>query len=170
VAEFQPNRSQRRNLRRNQDLQLITRPPIFEREHYELYRDYILARHGEGDMVEDLSSETYQQFLLAPWAGQSRLLEMRHRGQLIGVAVSDLLRGGLSAVYTFFDPAQASRAPGTFAVLSQIIEARRLELGYLYLGYWISESRKMAYKANFRPIEAWTGKEWRRLPAGEAGS
>lgn len=169
VAAFEPNRSQRRNLRRNQDLELIPRPPIFNREHYEVYRAYILSRHGDGDMVEDLSPETYQRFLLAPWAGQTRLLEMRHRGQLVGVAVSDRLRAGFSAVYTFFDPEQSARAPGTFAVLSQILEARRLKLHYLYLGYWIAESRKMAYKANFRPIEAWTGKAWNPLPARERG-
>jgi arginine-tRNA-protein transferase len=172
VADFQPNRSQRRNLRRNQDLELQVRPPRFAQEHYELYRRYILGRHGDDDMAEDISPEGYRQFLLAPWAGQSRLLEMRHHGHLIGVAVSDLLRSGLSAVYTFFDPDQSARAPGTFAVLSQILEARELGLTYLYLGYWIAGSQKMAYKSNFRPVEAWDGKGWRRLPGagGEGGA
>lgn len=168
VADFQPNRSQRRNLARNQDIELRAKTPAFDQEHYELYRQYLLARHGDGDMAEEITPQSYRQFLLAPWAGQSRLLEMRHRGNLLGVAVSDLLSSGLSAVYTFFDPEQAARAPGTFAVLSQILEARALGLDYLYLGYWIAESRKMAYKANFRPMEAWTGKEWRYLRAGEA--
>ncbi|WPL16762.1 arginyl-tRNA-protein transferase [Thiorhodovibrio winogradskyi] len=167
VADFRPNRSQRRNLTKNSDIELRARAPVFDQEHYELFRRYLLARHGDGDMADDISPTSYRRFLLAPWAGQSRLLEMRHRGTLIGVAVSDLLISGLSAVYTFFDPAQSARAPGTFAVLSQILEARELGLHYLYLGYWIAESRKMAYKANFHPVEAWIDGEWHSLRAGE---
>lgn len=163
VAEFQPNRSQRRNLRRNADLQLLDRAAAFDPEHYALYRDYLLSRHGDGDMIASISPDSYRQFLLAPWSGSTRLLEMRERGALVAVAVSDLLVSGRSAVYTFFDPRQAKRAPGVFAVLTQILEARRLGLTYLYLGYWIAESSKMAYKANFRPIEAWTGKHWQRF-------
>lgn len=167
VADFVPNRSQRRTLRRNRDLELIARAPVYEQTHFELYRRYILARHGDGDMAEDISPESYQRFLLARWAGQSRLLEFRERGQLVGVAVSDLLSDGLSAVYTFFDPDQADRAPGKLAILCQILEARGLGLQYLYLGYWIGESRKMAYKNLYRPIEAWNGRQWRRFEAGQ---
>lgn len=166
VADFRPNRSQRRNLKGNQDLQRIARPPVFAREHYELYRRYLLTRHGDGDMIEDLSVDSYRNFLLAPWAGPSRLLELRDHGALVGVAVSDWLDDGLSAVYTFFEPEQSGRAPGIFAVLSQILEAQQLALPYLYLGYWIAESRKMAYKADFRPLEAWNGQSWRRFESG----
>lgn len=167
VAKFRANRSQRRNLAKNQDIELTARAPAFDREHYEIFRRYLLARHGDGDMAEEISPESYRQFLLAPWAGQSRLLEMRHHGALVGVAVSDLLISGLSAVYTFFDTEQSARAPGTYAVLRQILEARHLGLDYLYLGYWIAESQKMAYKGNFRPLEAWIDGQWRSLRAGE---
>lgn len=167
VADFQPNRSQRRNLKRNRDLKPILREPVFDQEHYELYRRYLLTRHGDGDMAEDLSEDSYRNFLLAPWAGQSQLLEVRDHGTLVGVAVSDRLGDGLSAVYTFFDPEQARRAPGTFAVLLQIEQARRLGLSYLYLGYWIAASRKMAYKTDFRPIETWDGQRWRCFNPGE---
>jgi arginine-tRNA-protein transferase len=85
----------------------------------------------------------------------------------LGVAVTDRLAHGLSAVYTFFDPELADRAPGTFAVLAQIELARSLGLPYLYLGYWIGTCRKMAYKDRFRPIEAWGEGNWRRFERGE---
>jgi arginine-tRNA-protein transferase len=88
-------------------------------------------------------------------------------GRLAGVAVTDLLPHGLSAVYTFFDPDLSARAPGTFAVLAQVETARQLGLPFLYLGYWIGEARKMAYKERFRPIETWDGRQWHRVAHGE---
>ena len=80
----------------------------------------------------------------------------------MGVAVTDVLPNALSAVYTFFDPGQSARSPGTFAILWQIAEAHRRGLAHLYLGYWIGACRKMSYKERFRPIEAWDGRQWRR--------
>ena len=168
VGEFVPNRSQRRNLQRNATgLQLRYRSAEFDAEHYALYERYLLQRHGDGDMADDVSVETYLRFLLAPWGGDTRFIEMRRDDTLLGVAITDVFSDGLSAVYTFFDPDYADRALGTYAVLSQIHEAKRMGLGYLYLGYWISESRKMRYKDKFRPIEAWDGANWRRLERGE---
>lgn len=173
VAAFKPNRSQRRNIVQNDaELRVVTRPAALVPEHYHLYERYLLERHGDGDMADDVSVETYARFLLAPWGGRTRFLEMRRdsagESRLVGVAVTDFFSDGLSAVYTFFDPHEAHRAPGTYAVLTQIREARRLRLDYVYLGYWIGESRKMAYKEGFRPIEAWDGREWRRFGKGEA--
>lgn len=168
VAEFQPNRSQRRNQARN-DRELSTRlqPAGLELEHYALYERYLLHRHGDGDMADEVSIETYARFLLAHWGGTTGFLEQRLDGRLIGVAVTDFFSDGLSAVYTYFDPDESERGPGTYAVLTQIREARRLGLEYVYLGYWIDESRKMAYKETFRPIDAWDGREWRRFGKGE---
>lgn len=179
VGSFSPNRSQRRNIARNdRELSVTLRPASLVPEHYQLYEHYLLQRHGDGDMADDVSVETYARFLLAPWGGRTRFLELRLSpagavaeagapGALIGVAVTDFFSDGLSAVYTFFDPAQSHRAPGTYAVLTQIREARRLGLKYVYLGYWISDSRKMAYKDGFRPLEAWDGREWRRFGKDE---
>jgi arginyl-tRNA--protein-N-Asp/Glu arginylyltransferase len=168
VADFRPNRSQRRNLARNdRDIQLLARPAQLQAEHYKLYERYLLTRHGDGDMAEDISIETYARFLLAPWGGETRFLEMRRDGILLGVAVTDVFSDGLSAVYTFFDPDHGGRALGTYAVLKQIAEARRLDLSYLYLGYWIGDSRKMRYKDNFRPLEAWDGQAWQGFERGE---
>lgn len=164
VCDFQPDRSQRRNWKRNSDdISLRDGPAAFVDEHFELYRRYLLQRHPDGAMADDTTEESYRRFLVEPWGGATRFIELRVGTRLIAVAVTDVLDQGLSAVYTFFDPADSERAPGTYAVLAQIETARRLGLPNLYLGYWIGECRKMAYKERFRPIEAWDGQRWRRF-------
>ncbi|NEX20667.1 arginyltransferase [Thiorhodococcus mannitoliphagus] len=168
VNAFQPDRSQRRNWKRNaSELSLVDRPSAFVDEHFALYQRYLLDRHPDGSMAEDTSEESYRRFLVEHWGGTTRFLELRLEDRLIGVAVTDVLNQGLSAVYTFFDPEERARAPGTFAVLAQIEAARRLALPYLYLGYWIGACRKMSYKERFRPIEAWDGQLWRRFERAE---
>lgn len=168
VADFTPNRAQRRNAARNDpDVQIENRPAGLHAEHYHLYERYLLHRHGDGDMADDVSMETYARFLLAPWGGTTRFIESRLGPRLMSVAVTDVFSDGLSAVYTFFDPALSHRGPGTYAVLTQLREAARLQLAYVYLGYWIGESRKMAYKDGFRPLEAWDGRRWRRFERGQ---
>ncbi|HEB58656.1 MAG TPA: arginyltransferase [Gammaproteobacteria bacterium] len=158
VERFQPDRSQRRNLRRNADLTTRARPVRFEDEHYALYRRYIRARHPGGGMDQD-SPEHYMSFITSPWS-DTRLHEFRDAGRLLGVAVTDHLVNGLSAVYTFFDPDLPRRALGTYAVLWQIQHARVLGRKWLYLGYWIEETPKMAYKRRFRPAEYFDGHDW----------
>jgi len=167
VDGFEPNRSQRRNLRLNAaEVRVTGRPATFEPEHFALYRRYLQARHPEGSMAEG-TSENYRDFLIDPWGGETRLLEFRLGTRLMAVAVTDLTPGGLSAVYTFFDPELSERAPGTFAILCQIQAAKALRLPYLYLGYWIEACGKMSYKSRFRPLEAWNGREWERFGPGE---
>jgi arginine-tRNA-protein transferase len=161
VAAFQPNRSQRRNWQRNvAAITSVDTPAVFNSAHFDLYCRYLAARHPDGDMAEDASAENYQNFLVEPWGGVTRFIEFWLADQLIGVAVTDQLEYGLSAVYTFFDPEIAERAPGVFAILTQIELARRLALPYLYLGYWIRDCQKMAYKTRFQPLEAWNGLDW----------
>jgi arginine-tRNA-protein transferase len=168
VADFRPNRSQRRNWARNApDLHLVYTPAAFDPTHFALYLRYLADRHPDGGMADDQSAESYRRFLVEPWGGETRFIEIRFGDRLAGVAVTDLLVNGLSAVYTFFDPDLSDQAPGTYAVLAQIETARCLGLPYLYLGFWIEESDKMAYKERFRPIEAWDGCSWRRFVRGE---
>ena len=167
VWDFTPNRSQRRNAALNaRDIRLIDLPARFRPEHYRLYAAYMRSRHAGGSMAESASPESYQDFLIAPWGGETKLLEMRLDGRLAAVAVTDRQPRSLSAVYTFFDPALADRSLGTTAVLRQIDLARDLGLTHLYLGYWIEECRKMSYKDSFRPMEAWIGGTWRRFERG----
>jgi leucyl-tRNA---protein transferase len=168
VNHFLPNRSQRRNYTRNLDLILSDRPATFDPEHFTLYAAYIRHRHPGGGMADQLTPETYQNYLIQPWGGETRLLETRLGERLIALAVTDRLPHALSAVYTFFDPEIAARAPGTHAILEQIGLAQSLELDYLYLGYWIRDCRKMAYKDKFQPLQALFGERWREFNRGEA--
>jgi arginine-tRNA-protein transferase len=167
VERFAPNRSQRRNLVRNRDLVLMDRPAVFDPEHFALYAGYLRHRHPDGGMADQLSPESYHDFLIQPWGGETRLLELRLEGRLVALAVTDRLPGALSAVYTCFEPALSSRALGACALLNQIALARRLGLGSLYLGYWIQDCRKMAYKDDYRPIQALIGTQWREFRRGE---
>lgn len=161
VDDFSPRRAQRRVLQANTDIEMRAHPARFNPKHYALYQRYTAARHEDGDMA-NASPEEYLGFLHADWC-ETRFFEFHLAGQLVAVAVTDMPADGLSAVYTFFEPALASRSLGTLAILRQISHARSLGQPYLYLGYWIRDSRKMAYKTDFRPIELWREGRWERL-------
>ncbi len=161
VAGFRPSRSQKRNFRRNQPLAAAILPLEFSDEHYELYRCYQRMRHTGGGMDLD-DSEQYAQFLLSSQVSTS-LVEFRDAEKLVMVAVVDRVDDGLSAVYTFFDPDLEKRGLGTYAVLWQVELARRLDLPYVYLGYWIKESRKMAYKTNYKPLQGLIEGRWTEI-------
>ena len=151
VAAFRPDRSQRRTLKRNEDLELRVMPAERTPEIFALYRRYLHARHAEGGM-DNPGEADFDRFLASPWS-PTRFLELRKDGTLLAVAVTDELPQGLSAVYTFFDPDHAARGLGTCAILRQIELTRRLGLPHLYLGYWIEGHPKMHYKSRFRPLQ-----------------
>jgi len=161
VADFSPSRSQRRAAARHADLVPRERPLQFREEHYQLYQRYQEARHWGGGMEKD-SREQYGHFLLQTPV-ETRLVEFREGETLRMVCIIDLLETGLSSVYTFYEPDIPGSSYGSHAILWQIAQCRRLGLPHLYLGYWIADSRKMAYKAAFRPIEAWRDSLWARL-------
>lgn len=166
VADFQPNRTQRRTWERNRDLHITELHPEYDEEHFQLYRRYLRSRHPAGGM-DETDPESYMGFLTSPWS-DTRLHEFRLDGRLAAVAVTDRFPDALSAVYTFFDPQLGSRSLGTYAALSQIRRARELDLRWLYLGYWVRECRKMNYKDRFRPVEAHRGEAWIRFERGDA--
>ncbi|MGI9302459.1 MAG: arginyltransferase, partial [Gammaproteobacteria bacterium] len=161
VRRFKPNRSQRRNLKANRDLSIRVLPCDFREEHFDLYRRYLSARHAGGQM-DNPTPDTYRNFLQCDWL-DTMFVEFRLAGELLSVAVADQLAGGLSAVYTFFDPDHSARGLGTYAVLWQIARARRRGLDYVYLGYWIAENAKMSYKIQFKPVEGLVDGKWRLL-------
>lgn len=163
VADFVPNRTQRRCLKRNRHLSARFLPLDFKEEHYALYRSYLGSRHAGGGMDRD-GPEQYTQFLLSSNV-DSVMVEFREGNTLAMIAVIDQIDDGLSAVYTFFDPAREKDSLGVYGVLWQIELAKRLELPYLYLGYWIEASRKMAYKKQYPPLEGLVDGRWQVLDA-----
>ena len=161
VAEFQLSRSQRRAWKQHRALTSHRQPLKFRLEHYALYLRYQSKRHSGGGMDND-SRDQYSHFLLQSRVN-TQLVEFRDAGQLVMVSIVDFLPDGLSSVYTFFEPDRRTSSFGTYNVLWQIETCRELGLPYLYLGYWIEESSKMAYKSRFEPIEGLVDGEWRRL-------
>ena len=108
------------------------------------------------------SREQYRHFLL-PSNVDSKLVEFRENGILRMVSIIDELPDGISSVYTFFDPDVPGASFGTYNILWQARQCRELKLPYLYLGYWIKDSRKMAYKAAFKPLQALINGQWEPL-------
>lgn len=158
AAEFNPNRSQRRAISQHSNLIATTHDLSFIPEHYDLYQRYQQARHSGGGMDQD-SREQYVQFLLQSRV-KTQLIEFRNSDKVLKmVSLIDVLDDGYSSVYTFYDPDKAA-SYGTYNVLWQIEQVRKSGLAYLYLGYWIRESRKMSYKSNFRPFETFINNEW----------
>lgn len=161
VEDFRPDRSQRRNWRRNQDLVVQIHPARFDEETFALYQRYIQSRHPEGSMATP-DREQASRFFTSSWS-DTRFVTFSLRQKTVAVAVVDVLERGLSAVYTFFEPEEHKRGLGVFAVLWLIEETRKRSLPYLYLGYLIHESPKMAYKAKYHPLESFRDGEWQRL-------
>jgi arginine-tRNA-protein transferase len=161
VAAFTPDRSLRRCMAANSDLELAECEPGLSDERHDLYARYLRARHPGGGM-DDASDEDFSHFLASPWS-PTVFLEFRLAERLVAVAVTDVCETGLSAVYTFFEPELPQRGLGTYAILRQIELARARALPHLYLGYWIEDHPKMGYKARFRGLQVLGAEGWRAL-------
>jgi len=167
VAEYRMNRNQRRAWARHQHLEWNATGLRFRVEHYSLYLRYQARRHAGGGMDQD-SRDQYSHFLLQSRVN-TKLVEFRDSGRLVMASILDQLDDGLSSVYTFFDPDIAGASFGTYNIVWQIEQCRAMGLPYLYLGYWIRDSRKMSYKARFQPTEGFIGGAWRPMnPDGTA--
>ena len=170
VDEFEPSRTFRRVIAANADLSARILPTSPTAEQYTLFRHYLDARHRDGgmvdmsvldyaSMVEDSHVETRQvEYHRPPKSPDEAAL-------LVGVALTDVLADGLSMVYSFYDPDLAERSLGTYMILDHIAKARAFGLPYLYLGYWVEGSRKMAYKGRFLPQERLGMLGWDRVEA-----
>jgi arginyl-tRNA--protein-N-Asp/Glu arginylyltransferase len=161
VARFIPDRGQRRCLEKHRAFEVKILPLEYTEDHYRLYATYQSRRHPGGGMDMD-APEQYVQFLLRSQV-DTCLLEFRENGELRMVSVVDVLNDGLSAVYTFFDPDIPGAGLGTYSILWLIDRCRASDLHFLYLGYWVSQCRKMSYKSRFQPIEGLINGRWQRL-------
>jgi arginine-tRNA-protein transferase len=168
VSDFTPSRNMRRIAERNDGIVGDMRTPTPTSEQYSVFRAYLDTRHRDGGMA-DMTVLDYA-MMIEDSHVDTRLIEYRLRGpdtgitgrgagQLLAVALTDVLSDGLSMVYSFFDPESADRSLGTFMILDHIARANQMGLPYVYLGYWVPGSRKMDYKGRFLPQE-------RLLPAG----
>ena len=165
--QFKANRSQRRAWKRHANLDATLHPLQDNVEYFELYQRYQSARHKDGGMSTD-SRESYKNFLLKSHV-DSVLVEFREPGTLSKqgvlrmVSVIDLIADGLSSVYTFYEPELPGASFGVYNVLWQIEMCRKLDLDFLYLGYWIKQTRKMAYKTEYQPAQGLLDGEWLKL-------
>jgi arginyl-tRNA--protein-N-Asp/Glu arginylyltransferase len=163
AEDFRPSRAQRRSWKKHSGLTAEMLELKYSPEHYALYLRYQSQRHAGGGMDQD-SREQYRHFLLQSNV-DSRLVEFREDGMLRMVSILDELQDGVSSVYTFFDPDMPGGSFGTYNILWQIALCRRLDLPYLYLGYWIRQSRKMAYKIQFQPMQGLIDGRWQAVTA-----
>lgn len=162
VARFAASRSLRRIQKANADLTVRLAEPLATVEQFRLFARYQRSRHADSDMASMTFGDFRAMIEDSPVA--SRLVELRRsNGSFLGACLVDLLDDGLSAVYSFYEPEEPRRSLGTYLVLALVEEARRRDLPYAYLGYWIAESRKMAYKARFHPLEGLRPEGWRDL-------
>ena len=162
VGTFEPNRTQRKVFRANAGVTGTERPARATAEQFQLFGRYQKARHSDGDMA----TMSFYDFraMVEDTPITTRVVEFRDEAdRLVGACLVDRLGDGLSAVYSFFLPELEHRSLGTHAILWLISRAAADGLGYVYLGYWVPDSRKMAYKARFRPSEILAGGRWRTL-------
>ena len=158
VQLFEPNRQQRRTIKRNQDLTVDIVSSIDTQEHYALYEYYINERHSDGDMFPP-SREQFRGFLANEWQ-TTRYYEFRDQGRLIASSVADVMDNGISAIYTYFSPDEKRRSLGSFVILYLIEQSKKYHLPSVYLGYWIKASAKMHYKSAYRPLEIQNDGQW----------
>lgn len=162
VNDFRFGRSWKRIMKANADLTAEDVGTSVTQEQYGLFQDYVGARHGEGDMAQ-MTARDYVNLVTASPV-DTRLIEFRDRADtLVAACLIDCVRDGFSAVYSFFQPGLKNRSLGSYMILWLIEKARSQNLEHVYLGFWIEESPKMAYKARFRPLEGFGPDGWTRL-------
>jgi arginine-tRNA-protein transferase len=162
LGEFAPTRSQKRAYKQHANLTARVLPLSYQQQHFELYTSYQKARHFDGDALNSELDDAsqYQQFLCLSNV-ESLMVEFRDvENQVKIVSVIDIVSDGISAVYTFYDALETKASFGTYSIMWLAEWAKMLGLPYLYIGYWIEASPKMAYKQQFKPQQKLIDGEW----------
>jgi arginine-tRNA-protein transferase len=167
ALRFTHSRSTRRIRNANRDVIAGLAERRATPEQFRLFAAYQRARHGDSEMA----TMTYADYrgMVEDSPVRTRIVEFRDPEGLVAASLVDLLDDGISAVYSFFDPRHARRSLGSWCILWLVEECRRRGRPYVYLGYWIAESPKMAYKARFPALERLTPEGWRDFFAAPAG-
>jgi arginine-tRNA-protein transferase len=166
AREFQTTKRYRRILRMNADIDVTVRQPRATAEQFALFKRYLDTRHTGGGMTA-MNFVVYE-FLVEDTPVQTVVVEYRLGSEpdkpLVAVALTDVMPDGLSMVYSFFAPELNRRGLGNLLILDHVRQVRLAGLSYVYLGYWVQDSPKMAYKGDYRPLEVQRGPlGWRRL-------
>ena len=166
VSDFAPTKSQKRIMKKNAHLERTLSTPWVTEPQFDLFQRYLNARHADGSMANMDILEFAAMVEETPI--RSTVLEYhtgpsRHSDDLAAVCLTDILQDGLSMVYSFFNPDLEKSSLGSFMILDHIEIAREAGLPYVYLGYWVPGSQKMAYKAKFRPLEVFRKETWSEL-------
>lgn len=167
-ARFEPSRNQKRIIRRNADLIRAERAPKATEEQFELLTRYLETRHADGGMTGMVFGDYAQ--MVADTPARTELVEYRRADddKLMAAALVDRLCDGFSLVYSFFEPDEDKRSLGAFMILDHLARAAERDVPYVYLGYWVEGSAKMAYKERYRPFEVLANGAWRSLDGSDA--
>ncbi|MBW6527643.1 arginyltransferase [Sphingomonas sp. RHCKR7] len=173
--EFEPNATQRRLMRRHADLEVSACRPWATDEQYQLLRQYLAARHPGGGMIGMDEMDYADMIEQSPV--NSVVVEYREPavgdrpGRLVGACLTDRQTDGLSMVYSFFVTDEDARPGlGNLIILDHIARARTAGLPYVYLGYWVKGSARMAYKTRYRPLEMLGPRGWTLMPEEETAA
>ena len=162
VANFNPSRNMSRIIKKNKDLTRYITSPTPSDDHYRLFKTYVTSRHDDGQMAKMDQCDFTSMIRNSPI--ETVLINYNDaESNLVGAILCDIQSDGLSAVYSFFEPGLTTRSLGTYMVLDLLYIAKESDLNWLYLGYFVEGSRKMEYKARFKPAEVFNDGQWQAV-------
>jgi arginyl-tRNA--protein-N-Asp/Glu arginylyltransferase len=151
---FTPTKSQKRVLKRNKETRVVFGPLKFREELYSIYE-----KHSRQKFAQESSQDEFLRNFFNPGV-PSFQSEYFIDGVLAGFGILDIAGQGLSSVYFCYDPKYSDYSLGSFSVMEEIRETAARGLEYYYLGYYIEETPRMAYKGRFHPYELLVEGAW----------
>ena len=158
VKTFAPSKSQKRNIKRNNLFKFVKSKLCEKENRFKLFKKYAKFKHNDGQM-KDMKRVEFDEFFYGSPI-KSSIYDLLDNKKIIGSILFDVMKDSLSAVYSFYDPDYIKYGLGNSLILNAISETKRLNLKYLYLGYWIKESQKMSYKSNYNSLELYDNGKW----------